>query len=703
MADRIRYIDRSITAHPVKNLLIKIAEATKDGIIAINGDGDILLWNHGAEKIFGYTMAEISEKNVTDIMPERYKKQHLQALETIKETRNPKLQGKTVEIYGLHKKGFEFPIEATLSFWVEGEGIFFSAVVRDISERIATEERNERLYQFQVAISNLLKIALKPLSLSGLLQKALETILSVPWLSFESKGSIFLLDPTRDVLILRAAVGLSEQLIAQCHEVTVGKCLCGRAAQRRQIIFANSSSDFESGYRGVDDHAHYCIPILFDHQLLGVLNAFVPSDHQDIAEEREFMSTIADTLAGLIQRKLGEQELKAAKEAAEAANRAKSDFLATISHEVRTPLNGIMGMAELLMEKRLSSKKLFYVEMIKKSGEILLRTINDVLDLSKVESGELALDEIDFDLREIRNELRDLFGELAVKKAIRFRTRIGKNVPRFVRGDRHRILQILINLLSNAVKFTESGEILFSMNATRRDDVTWVGFVVRDTGIGIDETVQQTIFQPFTQADTSTTRRFGGSGLGLAICKKLTTLMNGDINLESGVGEGSTFELTLPLEPVAEITAPVLKEPKTKKIAFSGKTQVLVVEDNIVNQRLLQIVLSNLGIRVIIANNGQEALNALNDSRFDLVLMDIQMPVMDGVTAARAFRDREKRADDEKNHLPIVAVTANAMKGERERCLASGFDDYLVKPIDKTELTTLLLRHLPPGRRAKGG
>ncbi len=228
--------------------------------------------------------------------------------------------------------------------------------------------------------------------------------------------------------------------------------------------------------------------------LLGVLNVYVPAGHPEIQEEKEFLQAISNTLAGVITRKIGEQDLKAAKEAAEIANQAKSDFLATISHEIRTPLNGIIGMTELLMEKHLSSKKQFYVEMIKTSGESLLRVINDVLDLSKIEAGEINLEEITFDLRNTRRELRDLFGELATKKGIRFRTRIAQNVPKFVIGDQHRIHQILVNLLSNAMKFTERGEISLRIETITRDNQPWIHFKIEDTGIGIPKRCKRHFF-----------------------------------------------------------------------------------------------------------------------------------------------------------------------------------------------------------------
>ncbi len=680
----------------MEKLYTKIVEVADDAIIAFEESGQILLWNRGAENIFGFKEFEVINQNISIIIMDG---EHDNDINNLKDPKN-RIQnifpGRTVEFYSAHKDGHKIPIEATLSSWTEGDKVYYSAVVRDISERIAVEERNERILQSQIAISTLLKTSMKPLSLSEVLQEALETILFVPWLSTESKGAIFLLDEERDTLVLRASNGLQEKIMTLCAEVKVGHCICGLAAQKKQIIFkSHVDSDHTVQFPTLSDHGHYCIPISFHNKLLGVLNVYVPRGHPEIQEEKEFLQAISNTLAGVITRKIGEQDLKAAKEAAEIANQAKSDFLATISHEIRTPLNGIIGMTELLMEKHLSSKKQFYVEMIKKSGESLLRVINDVLDLSKIEAGEFDFEEITFDLRDTRRELRDLFGEIAGKKSIRFRTRISQNVPKYVIGDQHRIHQILINLLSNAMKFTEEGEISLRIEAENRQGQIWVSFKVEDTGIGIHPDVQETLFQPFTQADTSTTRKFGGSGLGLAICKKLAVLMQGDITLQSEVGKGSSFIVELPMKPADSKPSVETPNKKPEKISFSKKAQVLVAEDNLVNMRLFQIILKNMGIKVDVAGNGLEALEMLEKTKDDLVMMDCHMPEMDGFAATRSYRalEAEKKSEE---RTPIIAVTANAMKGEKERCLDVGFDDFLPKPIDKAELQSMLLRFIDP-------
>ena len=694
----------------VNSLLLKVAEFTRDAIIVIDSDSRVVLWNEGAEAIFGYTEKAFLGRSITDLMPERYRKRHLEALERLKKSAESVYIGKTVEFYALNCAGLEVPVDASLATWKEpNDARFFSAIIRDISERIALEERNEKVYQSQIAISNLLQIAIRPLSLPDLLQESLHAILSIPWLSLESRGAIFLLDEVEQQLILTAHQNLPDEILIACEVVPLGKCLCGRAALAREVTFVNHLGlETEIYSSGMMEHGHYCIPIIFNERLLGVITAYVSPGHSDITEEKDFLISIANTLSGVIERKMGEQKLQEAKEMAEMASRYKSEFLATISHEIRTPLNGIMGMSALLMEKRLSSKKLFYVEMIRKSGENLLNIINDVLDLSKIESGNIELEEKDFSLREIRNEIRDLFGELATKKGLDFRTRIATNVPLFVKGDIHRIRQILVNLLSNAIKFTEKGEISLRVSvwdaAPKENDsaITWVDFQVADTGIGIGEAVTERLFQPFTQGDASTTRKYGGSGLGLSICRQLAELMHGRIEFSSKEGKGSLFSFKVPLRRSAmNQETQEATEERIEKVVFSQKTRVLIVEDNIVNQRLFQIILKNIGISADTAENGLIALHMLRSEKYDLILMDCHMPEMDGFSACRAFREYEKGIYVART--PVVAVTANAMQGERDRCIASGMDDFLTKPVEKTDLQSMLIRYIDASKYSVKG
>ena len=673
------------------NLIDQLIKKARDAVLVIDEDGCILLWNEGAETIFGHAGGEMLGQPLTRVMPERFREAHLSGMERFEGIGDAGIFGKTVELTGLHKDGREFPMEATLDFWVEDEKTLFSAIFRDISERKAAEEKNQRRFETQEALRKLLETSLKPLSEQEQLHQALNIVLSVPWLSIESKGAVFLFHQNGGYLTLAAQKNLPEQLLSACKQVPLGKCLCGQAALSRLVVHSGHLDErHETTYEGIRSHGHYCVPILFQERLLGVLNTYVAHDHVRNPDEEAFLLAVSHTLAGLIERRLMETRLRKALSKAERANQVRRDFLATVSHEVRTPLNGILGMAEILMEKNLPGKKMFYVEMIKKSGESLLGVINDILDFSKIEAGKMAIEEADFDLREMRKDLRNLFGEIAEKKGIRFSTRIAKEVPQVVCGDIYRLRQILVNLLNNAIKFTNTGDVVFNVAAEQTEKIVWVRFLVQDTGIGIDQQNLGKLFQPFSQAETTSNIRPSGTGLGLSISKNLVELMGGEIEVESEVGKGSLFTVTLPLKWPSENKIFKRMDPP-KRMVFSIPYRVLLVEDNLVSQRVCQIMLLNMGLQVKLANNGWEALKSLKKNVFDAVVMDCQMPEMDGYTACRVLREREQAGGNE-DHTPVIALTAAAMKGDREHCLSVGMDDYLSKPIEKQKLFTALQR-----------
>ncbi len=403
---------------------------------------------------------------------------------------------------------------------------------------------------------------------------------------------------------------------------------------------------------------------------------------------------------GLVCVLLGWQtlRLRRARAAAESANRAKSAFLANMSHEIRTPMNGVLGMADLLRQTTLSAEQHELAQTIRESGQALLELLNDILDLAKVESGKLELRPGPVHLESQLYEVERLFRARAGEKGIGLHVESGPGSNVVVLADELRLQQVLANLVSNAVKFTDHGEILLRLTVdTPQDGNLTAHFTISDTGIGITAADQARLFEVFTQAEEDASARRGGSGLGLAICRRLVELMGGTITLASTLGQGSTFAVTVPLS-VSSLPVPASAFAETTP---ASPSRVLVVDDNAVNRRVIQLMLNKLGCASTLATNGEDALLLAAGGDFDLILMDWQMPGMDGVTAARILTERWA----EHERIPIVAITANAMQGDRETCMAAGMSDYLTKPIDLAKLAEAIehwaLTNASPGRRRR--
>lgn len=579
-----------------------------------------------------------------------------------------------------------------------GRPLRITGILTDISERKEHEQRLRRAQaesqeqnQRLAALNRIGMLANVTPELGTILERVLTQVREI----FASDGaSYWELIEEDGALICRHAVGIGRDVI-QGQRLALGEGIIGDAAKRgvsERVVDSRRDSRHHSVLdmiSGIELPALLYSPLVHNGRLLGMLSVVDRRTGKFDEFDLTFLESVAASIAGALTNIRLLEQSRRLRDQAEAANQAKSQFLANMSHEIRTPMNAIIGLSRLALEMELGERQRDLIEKVCRSGGALLGIINDILDFSRIEANRLELESTHFDLRTVLDNVDNLIGYRAREKGLKWRIEVAAGTPRVLRGDPLRIGQILLNLGGNAVKFTEQGGITVRVwRVAERDAFVRLGFEVEDSGVGMGVEQKEKLFKPFTQADSSVTRRYGGSGLGLVICKKLVGVMGGRITLDSSPQQGTRVSFDLLLKAGDPRYLEKLEDEVNPDIALEG-ARILLAEDNSLNREVAQGLLESVGVEVEWVENGEQAVAAVARGDYDAVLMDLQMPVMDGYSATRAIRELGKS-------VPVLAMTAHAMSNDREKCLAAGMDDHVAKPIEPRKLYASLQRWVRP-------